>query len=121
MTERNKAELYLTYLERILAGEKDIGMAEDGEIAGLIRLSHTIVAADFSSKSTIRDSLRKQLILSTADKSIPDIMANIGGKEGELTDEELTLVTAAGQGSGSICPRCGASVGGMQGKCPYCR
>ncbi|BBB90650.1 MAG TPA: hypothetical protein PKA28_09850 [Methylomusa anaerophila] len=123
MTERTKAELYLTYLDRILAGEKDIEPVEDGEIAELIRLAQTMIAADFSSKSKIREILRKQLLgrLSPEDKAILAVMANDGRKEGELLEEELNFVTAAGQGVGNICPRCGANMGWVQRKCPFCR
>lgn len=123
MTERTKAELYLTYLDRILAGEKNIGLVENGEIAELIRLAKSMLAADFHDKSKIRETLRKQLLdrLSPEDKAILAVMSKDSRKEGEMTEEELTFVTAAGQGGGNICPRCGASMAGMQGKCPFCQ
>ena len=45
MTEGIKAELFLSYLDRILAGEKDLGPVADSEMAGLIRLAQRTVAA----------------------------------------------------------------------------
>ncbi|CVK19417.1 hypothetical protein SPSPH_027670 [Sporomusa sphaeroides DSM 2875] len=123
MTEGTKAELFLSYLDRILAGETDLGPVADGELAGLIRLAQSMVAADLSSNSKIRESLRQQLLgrLSPTDTVSLAAVADDGRPEGELTEAELELVTAAGAGVGTVCPRCGASEGGRQGKCPCCR
>jgi hypothetical protein len=48
MTEKTKAELYLAYLDRVLVGEKDIGPVEDDEVAKLLGLAQSMIAADFS-------------------------------------------------------------------------
>ncbi|WP_434133339.1 hypothetical protein KIAC18_001507 [Sporomusa sphaeroides] len=123
MTEGTKAELFLSYLDRILAGEKDFGPIADSEMAGLIRLAQSMAAADCHSTGKIRERLRQQLWdrLSPAGIASLTVVAGTGRPEGELTDEELDFVTAAGQGAGTICLHCGASGGGMQGKCPFCR
>ena len=93
MTEKTKAELYLAYLDRILAGEKDVGPVEDGEIAKLLRLAQSMIAVDISVNSEIRETLRKQLLtrISPADNAI---LIDALKEENELTEEELRYVAA---------------------------
>jgi len=124
MTEKTKAELYLAYLDRILAGEKDIGPVEDVEVAKLLRMAQSMMGVDSSVNSQIRESLRKQLLewISPPDNSIL-ALKDKQGLEDELTEEELMYVAAGlpGEGGENICSRCGARFNRMQGKCPVCR
>ncbi|ATW26573.1 hypothetical protein [Candidatus Formimonas warabiya] len=126
MTEMTKAEIYLTYLDQILAGEKDIGPVEDTEVAKLLQLAQSMITADFSVHSEIRETLRKQLLdqISPEDNFIlADILKDEQEAEDELTEEEL-MYAAAGlpeEAGENICPRCGARMNKMHGKCPVCR
>ena len=119
--ETIKAALYLTYLDRLLSGEA-IETVENDEIAGLVRLSQLLLAADFSGESKIRERLLHRVL-----GSLPPGQAGLAvsrsdaGTETELTEEELTLVTAAGQETAHSCSRCGASLGWLQRQCPFCR
>lgn len=120
-----KAELYLSYLDRILAGEKDIGPVEDAEIAKLFRLAQSMYAVDFSVQSEIRETLRKQLLdqISPRDKSIlAIILEDKPGSDDELMEADLDYVTAGweGQAEENICPCCGARLNKFQRKCPLC-
>ena len=121
MTEKEKAELYLAYLDRILAGEKDIGPVEDGEIAKLLRLTQSMIAVDSNVGIEIREALRKQLLIliSPADYAV-SIDALKG--ENELTEEELKYAAAGlpGQAVENICRHCGARLTISQGRCPFC-
>lgn len=121
MTEKTKAELYLAYLDRILAGEKDVGPVEDGEIAKLLRLAQSMIAVDISVNSEIRETLRKQLLtrISPADNAI---LIDALKEENELTEEELRYVAAGlpGQAGENICPSCGAKLTNSLGRCPFC-
>lgn len=125
MKETTKAELYLSYLDQILAGEKDIGPVEDTEIAKLLRLAQSMIAADFSVQTEIREILRKQLLdqVSSRDKSIlAVILKDKPGSDDELKEADLDYVTAGweGQAEENICPCCGARLNKFQGKCPLC-
>lgn len=121
MTEKTKAELYLAYLDRILAGEKDIGPVEDGEIAKLLRLTQSMIAVDSNVGIEIREALRKQLLIriSPADNSI---LIDALKEEDELTEEELRFAAAGlpGQAEEYICPHCGARLTINMGRCPFC-
>ena len=44
MAEKTKADIYMTYLDQILAGENDIGPVEDEEIAKLLLLAKAMIA-----------------------------------------------------------------------------
>ncbi|HOE55987.1 MAG TPA: hypothetical protein PLL98_02890 [Bacillota bacterium] len=112
MTRKTKAELYLAYLDRILAGEKDIGPVEDEEVAKLLRLAQSMIAVDSSVDSKIRESLKKQLLEHIRQ-----------GIEDELTEEELMYAAAGlpGETGRKTCPRCGARFNGLQERCPVCR
>ena len=52
MDEKIKADIYLAYLDRILAGEKNIEPVEDVEIAKLLLLAKTMIAADLREMSS---------------------------------------------------------------------
>jgi hypothetical protein len=126
MVEETKAELYLAYLDRVLAGEKDIGPVEDTEVAELLRLAQIMITVDISVNSEIRDSLQKQLLerISQADHWVlAGPLEDNHGLEDELTDEELQYAAAGLQGQAveNICPRCGTRFSRLQGKCPVCR
>lgn len=125
MTDETKAGLYLTYLDRILAGEKDIGLVEDAEVAELLRLAQNMIAVDNSVNSEIRENLRKELLdrLFRADHLIfADFLKDKPGLEDELTEEELGYAAAGLQGQAGeyICPRCGVRHATLHGKCPAC-
>lgn len=125
MTEKMKVKLYLAYLDRILAGEKNIGPVEDAEVAELLRLAQSMMDVDSSVNSQIRESLRKQLLkrISPTDKfTLAGILKEKQGPEDELTEEELIYVAAGlpGEEGENICPRCGARFNRLQGKCPVC-
>ena len=114
MRETTKAELYLAYLDRILAGEKNIGPIEDTEIAKLLRLAQSMITADFSVQSEIRETLRKQLL---------DQISPNPGSDDELMEADLDYVTAAGsegQAEEDICLYCGARLNKFLRKCPLC-
>ncbi len=122
MTEQDKANMYLACLDRLLAGEKDIGHIEDAEVSALLRLAQNMIDAGYSEDIKIRERLRKQLLA-----KIYPVHGRIpaGGwkdkqePEDELTEDELMYV-AAGLPK-DICPRCGARVDKAQGRCPVCR
>jgi len=122
MVEKTKADIYMTYLDKILVGEKEVRPVEDVEIANLLLLAKTMLAIDFSSHSQIRENLRKQLLaqLTKKDESNSALMLD----NDELDEEELNLVAAgigqAGEQRDS-CPFCGSVLLKHQGKCPYCK
>lgn len=125
MTDETKADLYLTYLDRVLAGEKDIGPVEDAEVAKLLRLAQNMIAVDIRVNGEIRESLRKKLLnrIFRADHFISaGFLKDKPGLEDELTEEELGYAAAGQQGQAGeyICPRCGVRLGKLQGKCPAC-
>lgn len=117
MTDQKKAELYLSYLDRILVGEKDIGPVADVEVAELLRLAQNMIAVDINVNSEIREDLRKELLerISQADHFTQEL-------ENELTEEELQYAAAGlqGQAGARICPRCGIRFANLQGICPIC-
>ncbi|WP_434510693.1 hypothetical protein [Desulfitobacterium sp. AusDCA] len=115
MTNKRKADIYLTYLDQILAGEKDIGPVEDEEIAKLLLLAQSMIDADFSVNSQMKEKLKKQLLT-----KIAQFEDNFNG---ELKDEDLELVTAGGAGLTeklNICPFCGSRLNKPYAKCPAC-
>lgn len=71
MTEKIKADQYMKYLDRILAGDKEFEIIDDNELGRLLQTAKDMMAIDFSLKSKIRDQLRQQLmkILFSQDKS----------------------------------------------------
>lgn len=73
----------------------DIGLLEDTEICKLLQVAKSMIAADFSVNTEIREALRKKILY---------VAAGWAGKAGEET-----------------CPFCGAMIKTLQGKCPLCR
>ncbi|AGA70034.1 hypothetical protein Desdi_2618 [Desulfitobacterium dichloroeliminans LMG P-21439] len=123
MNEKQKADAYLTYLEQIIAGEKDLGAVEDPEIRKLLFLAQTMLTNDLSSNSKIRDIL-KEKILAQLDQVNPVGLREFSGDE-ELGEEDLDYVAAGfSQQSGwQECPRCGSRSRNItvDGRCPYCK
>ncbi|MTI79307.1 MAG: hypothetical protein FH758_00285 [Firmicutes bacterium] len=111
MPEKKKAGIYLEHLDRILAGEKDVGSADNKEIEELLQLAKTMLNADLSKDSKIKERLKKQMFSKIE-------------KNDELDDEDLDFVSAAftgktgGQKGG--CPYCGSGSKKRKGKCPNC-
>ena len=123
MAEMIKANIYLTYLDQILAGKKDIGSIDDVEIKKLLLLAKTMMATDLSVNSNMRENLRKQLMvqLTKEDKlSISQLLSN----DEELDEDTLDYVAAgfAGQigAQMDICPYCGARSQKLVEKCSFC-
>lgn len=119
MAEKIKADSYITYLDQILTGKKDIGPVDDVEIAKLLLLAKTIIEADLSFNSKLRENLRKQLLDQVSKKSS---LAVLSRNDDELDEEALNNVTAAGQAGEQkdICPHCGSRSIKFEGKCPFC-
>lgn len=121
MAEKTKAEIYIKYLDQILAGEKDMEPVEDAEIAKLILLARTMIANNLSTNSNIREKLRKQLLAQVNNKSSFSMRSR---NDDELDDDTLNYVAAgferqAGEQK-DICPYCGSRVQDYGGKCPLC-
>lgn len=112
MIDMKKADIYLDYLDKILAGKEDIGPVEDEEIEKLLLLAKVMIAADFSIGSRIKENLKKQLLEQLAEMN----------DDQELDEEDLEHVVAAGSGQyreqRDICPYCGSKV--LAGKCILC-
>lgn len=121
MVEKARADIYLGYLEQILAGEKNIGPIEDPEIEGLLLLAKAMIANDLSVTSKVKDKIREQLLDQVTKNAKPSIMSR---NYDELDEEDLNLVAAgfAGQaGEENVtCPYCGSRSKKLQGKCPIC-
>ena len=121
MVEKAKMDIYIAYLEQILAGQMDIGPVEDEEIEKLLLLAKTMIAADLSVSSKMRENLRKQLLEHVIKKSTLDIMLR---NDDELDEEDLNLVAAGFEGQTGeenvTCPFCGSKSKKLQGKCPIC-
>ena len=114
MTEKARALLFRTYVDRILAGECIPEPVEDQELARLVKTAQALYRTDFSADSKIREKL--WLLL----EHLPGDNARVLG-EGELTDEELAYTSAAaGVCTGERCPLCGGLV--RRGEaCSRCR
>ncbi|MEL7564525.1 MAG: hypothetical protein AAGU27_06540 [Dehalobacterium sp.] len=113
MTKKTKEDIYLAYLDRILAGETDLGAIEDEEIAKLLVLAKSMIAADFSVESKTRERLKA---------SFSSFRGNDEVSDDELDEEVLDYVAAAGQAGerNHICPYCGAKLNQFQKKCLIC-
>lgn len=122
MAEKTKADIYIAYLDQILAGEKDIGPVEDEEIEKLLLQAKTMIAADLSVNSKAKENLRKLLLNQVKNKSSLSVLSK---NDDELNEEALNYVTAAGFGGHAgeqkdICPYCGSRVSKLDRKCPVC-
>lgn len=123
MSEKTKTDIYLAYLDRILAGEIDIGPVEDVKIERLLQLAKKMIAADFSINSKMRENLRKQLLAQVTNKNKSSFSVLLRNDD-ELDEEALMHVAAgfreqAGQQQ-DICPYCGSRRDRFEGKCPFC-
>jgi aspartate carbamoyltransferase regulatory subunit len=121
MAEKTKADIYITYLDQILAGEKDFEPIEDEEIAKLILLAKPMIANNLSINSKMREKLRKQLLAQLNEESNFSMRSR---NDDELDDDTLDYVAAgferqAGEQK-DICPYCGSRVQDFGGKCPFC-
>lgn len=124
MTEKTKADIYLAYLDQILAGEKDIEPVEDVEIEKLLLLAKTMIAADLSVNSEMRENLRKQLLAQVTKKNKSSLSVLLRNDD-ELDEEALNYVAAGFPGQAGeqreSCPYCGSRSKKFEGKCPFCR
>jgi hypothetical protein len=130
LDEKTKADMYIAYLDQILAGEKDIKPVEDVEIEKLLLLAKTMIAADVSVNSKTRENLRKKLLalLTKKNKSSLRVLsknAAAADNDEELDEEALNYVAAAGFAGQAgeqqgICPYCSARTPKLGGKCPLC-
>lgn len=93
MDEKSKAEIYLKYLDRILAGEKVVAPVEDLEINELLLLARTMIDADLSVSTKTREKFRRQ-ILEQIYKSNKSSWKVLSTNDDELNDEDLELVAA---------------------------
>ncbi|MDW7674571.1 MAG: hypothetical protein SCK28_08565 [Bacillota bacterium] len=124
MDEKRKADIYLVLLDKILAGEKDIGPVEDIEVEKLLLLAKTMIAEDFSINSKTREKLRKQLLNLVIKKNKLSLSVQPNGDD-ELDEEALNSVTAAGltgldRVQKAICPYCGFKSKNLESRCPIC-
>lgn len=123
LTEKTKAEIFLTCLDRILAGEKDIGPVEDTEVAELLRLAQNMIAADINMSSKKKASLRKLLLEHISQANLYVLPGTLQAEQGsELTEEELEYAAAGLQVryDVNICPRCGIGFDRRQSRCLVC-
>lgn len=111
MDEKLQAEIYMAYLNKVLAGVETVGDVGDPEIRKLISLARTLLANDLSINSTLRATLKEKLL--TQLTQMPKGPKNISQNE-ELGEEDLDHVAAGftffNEGSGEVCPRCGARI-----------
>jgi hypothetical protein len=123
LNEETKAALFLTCLDQILAGEKDIGPVEDAEVAELLQLARNIIAADIHMSGKARASLKKKLLERLNQSDFCILSGALKAEQGwELTEEELEYAAAGLQApyDVKICPRCGARLDRRQQRCPVC-
>ena len=115
---KKKTDIYSIYLDRILAGEKGFGPVEDEEVEKLLLLAKTMIAADLSINSRMRESLSNQL-LAQANKKLSLFV--LSKDDNELDEEDLDHVSAAFAGHAGeysdICPYCGSRLRKNEGKC----
>ena len=124
MAEKTKADLYLAYLDQILAGENDIGLVDDVEIKELLLLAKTLMDTDLSMDSNLRENLRKQLLAQQLNDNKLNFTVSLSD-DGELDEDTLDYVVAAGfpEQAGEqkdSCPSCGSRLQKLDGKCPFC-
>lgn len=123
MDEKARADIYLAFLDRILAGERVSGPVEDVEIEKLLLMAKTMIAADLSVKSQMREKLRKQL-LAQVTKGNKSKLSMLLRDNDELDEEDLDYVAAGFGGQAGdqkdTCPYCGSRLQKLEGKCPFC-
>lgn len=120
MVENTRADRYMSYLDKILAGEKDIDSIEDEEIKKLILLAKTMIDNDLSNCCKLKDKLREWLMEHFNKKlNISFFHEN----NDELDEKDLDLVAAGFTGQSpkdDICFFCGSRSAKLHGKCPVC-
>jgi rubrerythrin len=121
MAEKIKADIYIAYLDQMLAGKKEIGPVDDLQITKLLLLAKTMIEADLSLNSKLRENLRKQL-LDQVTKKNKSSLSLLSRNDDELDEEALKQVTAAGPAGEQKenCPYCGSRSIKSEGKCPFC-
>jgi len=119
VAEKTKADIYMTYLDQILAGENDIGPVEDEEIAKLLLLAKAMIAANLNVNIKKKEGLKNQLLAHLSQKNESGLSVLL--RNDELDEENLNYVVAAGEAGErkDICPHCG-SIKIMARKCPSC-
>lgn len=121
MSDEEKAAIYLEYLDKILAGDNEIGHVEDAEILKLLQLARKMMDADFSADSKIREDLRKKFVEKLNESNKAALSAPSIKDEDELDEDVLANVSAAaGEREKEICPYCGSMVSRLTGKCIFC-
>ncbi len=96
MKSRDRAKLYLACLDRVLAGEKDIGPVEDKEIAVLLHHSKAMLTVSACVDGRLQECLRRSLWEKASSSWVPlAYPAGLRPPEGELTEDDLMHVAAA--------------------------
>ena len=115
MTEKVRAVLFSTHVNRMIVGKRPLDLVKDGELSRLMETAEKVYHTDFSVDSKIRESLWRQLQEHLIGNSAREL------EEGELSDEELSGTAAAFGGyRGERCPLCGAFVARGEA-CSFCR
>ena len=120
MAEKIKVDIYIAYLDQLLVGETNNGPIEDEEIEMLLQLGKTMIEADFSVNSQLKENLKKQLLSQVVRESSISVLSR---NTGELDDEDLEQVAAGFTGQAGqqkdFCPYCGYRLTKSE-KCPVC-
>jgi len=121
MAEKIKADIYMAYLDQILAGKENIEPVDDVEIEKLLLLSKTMIAADLSVNIKLSESLSKELLAKVIKKTN---LCMLSRNNDELNEEALEHVAGGFAGQvgeqKDICPCCGSRSTKSDGKCPFC-
>lgn len=123
MNEKQQAEIYLTYLDQIIAGEKDLGLVEDPEIRKLLFLAQRMLTNDLSLNSRVRDALKEKILAQLEQTDL--VSSKEINIDGELGEEDLNYVAAgfSPQLEWQNCPRCGSRSRNVNevARCPNCK
>ena len=121
MAEKGKADIYIAYLDQILAGKKDIGPVEDVELEKLLRLAKNMIATDFSVNRKMREKLKKKLLAQVIKESSLSVLSR---NDDELDEKAYKQVAAGFAGQvgeqKDVCPYCGSRSKMFAGKCALC-
>lgn len=124
MMETNKRDIFLKYLDQLLAGAEDIGPIEDAEISGLIDLVRAMLSAGQAIDTETREGLRERIMQNVlaGGAVVPFTGKTSRIAEDELDEDELQYVAVglARPARGEVCPVCGSSYIRGKGKCPVC-
>lgn len=118
MDESVKISLYLSLLDRVLAGEEVIECVDDEEIKNVLLLAKCMRTNDFSVDSSLKDALRDKLVAHLTATNNHRYDAD----NDELNEETLDLVAAGYPTSirKQFCPYCGAPTTSGAGRCNVC-